>query len=413
MHAQNDDHPQPQHEIRVTQDRYDEVPYDRELIRSGGVTAGRSSGAQPAPRAAQSPPPAAQARRTRPAAAAKPRRRRGFWGTLKLLVFLILVAVVIGAVLLGFRAAAFNDAVSTAPFPSTALLGSLNGDERVNVLLIGYGGPDHDGPYLADSIQILSIDPTTDTTTTIPIPRDLWIEGVGAFPENGKINEVFAAGHAEGGLERGGELMAEVLSEVTGLEIEHWLSIDFAGFRDMVDAAGGVTIDNPVAFAYATSGAQHNAGNWNSGSFEAGEIHLDGNQALAYSRARYTNVVAESTDFARSIRQARVLAALRSELGDGGVGSLLPGLRMMDAMEGRVLTDLSVVDLFLLSSHLSSDRRVDISDGTILTATTNTIGQYILIPADWTGPGAYGGFQAFLADELARPIEEPAASNAP
>lgn len=330
--------------------------------------------------------------------------------TLRTILVVAVLGVLIGGVLLGMRAAAFNGEVSTAGFPSTALFGKLNGDDRVNVLLIGYGGPDHSGPFLADSIQILSIDPQTDTTTTIPIPRDLWIEGVGAFPQNGKINEVFAAGEAEGGLERGGDLMAAVLSDVTGLEIGHWLSIDFTGFRDMIDAVGGVTITNPVAFSWATGSAGHQSGNW-AGSFAAGELELDGEQALAYSRARYTSVVDESTDFARSVRQSRVLAALRSELGGGGLGSLLPGLRLMDAMEGNVLTDLSVIDLFLLSSHLSSDGRIDVSDRTILVATTNTIGQYILIPNDWTGPGAYGGFRAFLADELARPI--PTASPTP
>ncbi len=61
------------------------------------------------------------------------------------------------------------------------------------------------------------------------------------------------------------------------------------------------------------------------GRFEQGELHLDGEQALAYSRARYTSVVSESTDFARSVRQARILAALRAKLGDGGVGSIGPG----------------------------------------------------------------------------------------
>jgi LCP family protein required for cell wall assembly len=325
------------------------------------------------------------------------------------LLFLV-IALGTGAVLLGIRAAAFNEEVSTAGFPSSALFGALNGDDRVNILLVGHGGGNHDGPYLADSIQILSIDPVTDTTTTIPIPRDFWIEGAASFPLNGKINEVFAAGVAEGGRERGGDLMADVLSEVTGLQIDHWLSIDFSGFRDMVDAVGGVTIDNPVAFSYTNNGASHQAGDWSLGAFPAGEIHLDGAQALAYSRARFTSVPAESTDFARSARQARVLAALKTELGDGGVGSLLPGLKLMDAMEGRVLTDVSVIDLALLAPHLSSDRRIEVSDGTILVATTNTDGQYILIPNDWTGPGAYDGFRAFLATELAKPIPTPAPS---
>ena len=380
----------------------DDVPYDRELIRSGGVSrrgdrrrgSGVPSGAQPPRRTGR-----------RPSSAGR---------TIRRILLLLLVAIVIIGVLLVIRAAAFNASVSSALFPSTALLGPLNGDGRVNVLMVGYGGEGHGGAYLADSIQVLSIDAATDTTTTIPIPRDLWIEGVAAFEQNGKANEVFSTGFfsgaddGTGGIDAAGDLMARVVSEVTGLEIEHWLSIDFPGFQDMVDAVGGVTIDNPVAFDYTLVPEEHAAGIWDDGGFAAGEIHLDGAEALAYARARYTNVIAEANDFARSVRQARILGALRTELGDGGIGSILPGLSLMDAMEGRVRTNLSVVDLFLLSSHLTSDRRIELPEGPVLTATTNTDGQYILIPTGWTGPGDYGGLQAYLAGQLSQPISSGA-----
>jgi polyisoprenyl-teichoic acid--peptidoglycan teichoic acid transferase len=370
--------------------RSDDPPYDRELIRSGGVSS-RSA-------------PRRQATGRRPARSGARQRPPGsFLRTVRRVLLLALVAVAVVVVLLGMRAAAFNASVSSAAFPSTALLGPLNGSDRVNILMVGYGGPGHDGAYLADSIQVMSVDPATDTTTTIPIPRDLWIEGVGAFPQNGKINEVFSIGYVsgDGDLDAAGALMADVVSAVTGLEIDHWLSIDFEGFREMVDAVGGVTVDNPVAFQYTTNEEQHRAGNWTKGGFAAGEIHLDGEQALAYARARYTSVVAESTDFARSVRQARIMSALRGSVGDGGPGAIVPGLRLMDAMEGRVRTDLSVVDLYLLSSHLSSDRRIELSEGPVLTATTNTIGQYILIPTGWTGAGDYSPIHRHLATELA------------
>lgn len=375
----------------------DTVPYDRELIRSGRVSQGgdqrRDSGLPPAPR--------------RPGTA---RRRSSTGRTIRTALLLLLVAVIVGGVLLFIRAAAFNGSVSSALFPSTALLGPLNGDGRVNVLMVGYGGEGHEGAYLADSIQVLSIDAATDTTTTIPIPRDLWIEGVSAYPQNGKANEVFSNGYLSGadgeseGLDAAGDLMAAVVSEITGLEVEHWLAIDFPGFEAMVDAVGGVTVDNPVAFDYTLLPQEHEAGIWDDGGFAAGEIQLDGAQALAYARARYTSVIAESNDFARSVRQARILGALRTKLGAGGLGSILPGLSLMDAMEGGVRTDLSAVDLFLLSSHLSSDRRIELTEGPVLTATSNTSGQYILIPTGWTGPGDYGGLQAYLADELSQPI---------
>lgn len=368
-----------------------DLPYDRELIRSGGVAERRGRREVPAQRARADDRSAIVSRR---------RRGRSAWRTIGTVLGLVLVASVIGALLIGLRAAAFNASVSSAPFPSTALLGTLNGDQRVNVLMVGYGGEGHDGGYLADSIQILSIDPSTDTTTTVPIPRDLWIEGLASFGPNVKVNQVFSTGQADGGLDRAGALLADVLSEVTGLEIEHWLSVDFAGFREMVDAVGGVTVDNPVAFGYTMTEGQHAAGDWSTGHFPAGEIHLSGEEALAYARARYTSVPSESNDFARSVRQARIVGALRDELGDGGVGSIVPGMRLMDAMEGRVRTDLSAIDLFLLSSHLQSDRRVELTEGPVLTATSNTNGAYILVPAGWSGPGDYGGLRSYLASEL-------------
>ena len=366
-----------------------QLPYDRELIRSGGVSATR------APRHDVAPP-RASGRVPR----SRPRRPRSAWGAIGVLLTVALIGIVVLTVVLGLRAAAFNASVSSAPFPSTSLLGALNGSERVNVLMVGYGGGEHDGAFLADSIQILSIDPLTDTTTTVPIPRDLWIEGVASYGRSAKVNQVFSTGYSSGGTDRAGSLLAEVLSEVTGLAIGHWLSIDFVGFSSMVDAVGGVTVDNPVAFAYTSTEEQHAAGDWNIGSFEAGQIHLDGEQALAYSRARYTSVFSESNDFARSVRQARILGALRKELGDGGVTSIVPGLRLMDAMEGHVRTDLSAIDLALLSSHLASDRRVELAEGPVLTATSNSNGAYILVPIGWSGPGDYGGLQAYLSNQL-------------
>ena len=143
--------------------RYKDVPYDRELIRSGGVSDRRS-------RERRADLPRADRSSVRYRA---PRRQRSAGTVIRRALAIALVAVAVIAVVIGVRAAAFNASVSSAPFPSSSLLGALNGSDRVNVLLVGYGGPNHGGPFLADSIQIMSIDPATDTTTTIPIPRDL------------------------------------------------------------------------------------------------------------------------------------------------------------------------------------------------------------------------------------------------
>ncbi|MDQ2689258.1 MAG: LCP family protein [Chloroflexota bacterium] len=369
---------------------YEDLPYDRELIRSGGVTDGR--------RRRERPP--VRRRDDEPYPYYQPRTRRSRGRALSRVLKAALLAAVVVVVLVIVRAALFNASVSSAFFPSTALLGPLNGSERVNVLLVGYGGPNHGGPFLADSIQVMSIDPTTDTTTTIPIPRDLWVEGVSGYDRNSKVNEVFSVGNAEAGLDHAGRLLADVVGQVTGLEIDHVISIDFDGFREMVDAVGGVTVENPTEFSYTLAPEKHAVGDWSDGTFPAGEIQLNGDEALAYSRARYTSVPSESNDFARSVRQSRVLGAMRAAAGGGGIGAIIPGLRLMDAMEGRVRTDLSAIDLYLLSSHLQSDRRVELTEGPVLTASTSSNGAYILLPTGWAGPGDYGVIRSYLAGEL-------------
>lgn len=347
---------------------------------------------------------------------AGPRRLRSIKRTLLLIVLLLLIGVALGAILIWQRVSAFNETVSTAPTTSSSLFGPLGGDERVNVVLFGYGGSEHrGGSYLADSIQIISIDPATDSTTMIPIPRDLWVEGNPSIPNNGKINEAFAIGYQAGGIEEAARFTSSVLSEVTGLELKHWLAIDFAGFRAMVDAVGGVTVVNPTAFSYTWDEGSFHAGNFNGGTFDQGELHLNGQLALDYSRSRYTSVPAESSDFARSVRQQRVLSSLRSKLGDGGMASIGPGLEMMDALAGRMKTDLSAIDLFLLSGHLNPDRRIELTEGVILEATSNTIGQYILVVIGRATSTDYTPLHDYLRTELARPIPTPvpAASTAP
>lgn len=339
------------------------------------------------------------------AAVIRPRRRMPIRAVLTIGLLLLLIIAVVGGILLWGRVSAFNASVSTASAASSALWGPLGGEDRVNIALFGYGGAEHkSGNYLADSIQILSIDPVNGTSTIIPIPRDFWVEGMPEMPENGKINEAFALGYQAGGLEEAGRFTTAVLSRVTGLRIDHWMAIDFAGFREMVDAVGGVTVRNPRKFWFTWSEAAYRAGRFRDGSFERGVLHLDGARALTYARVRYTNRRDEASDFARSIRQQRVLAALRDKMGDGGIGSLGPGLAMMDALAGRMKTDLSALDLFLLSGHLRPDRRIELEEGVVLEATTNTIGQYILVVIGRATPTDYAPLQQFLADELAKPI---------
>jgi LCP family protein required for cell wall assembly len=340
-------------------------------------------------------------------------RPRRWKRNLVLILLVVLLSGCTGSWLLWQRVAAFNDAVSSAGSLSSSLLFPLWGSERVNVAMYGYGGPEHTGgTYLADSIIILSIDPRTGTTTMIPIPRDLWVEGLDEIPD-GKINEAFANGYVRGGVREAGKTATDVLTKITGLKIDHWMALDFTGFKAMIDAVGGVTVDNPVAFQYTWEEGKFFAGIWDGGSFAAGPIFLDGVHALDYSRSRYNSVKAESTDFARSVRQQRVLAALRAKLGGGGIGALGPGLAIMDSLKGLMATDLSAIDLYLLSSHLGADRRIELSEGVILEATFNSAGQYVFVVIGRSSGTDYAPLQGYLQTQLALPVNSPVPSPSP
>ncbi|MEX0629971.1 MAG: LCP family protein [Chloroflexota bacterium] len=352
----------------------------------------------------------ADARRAaEPAAGAVPIRRVLLSGLL-----LLIGGVVVGSVLLWQRVDAFNRAVSSAPSLSSSLLGPLSGNQPVNVAFLGYAGREgHGGQYLADSINILSVDPATSATTLIAIPRDLWVEGHPLFPENGKINEAFAAGWDMGGVHEAGHAATDVLEYVTGLSIDHWIALDFDGLAAVVDAVGGVTIDNPRAFAYTLNEQNFQSGFFEAGSFEAGTLELDGAAALAYARARYTSVPEEVGDFARSERQQRVLAALRARLGDGLPGSIGPGLALMDALSTHLATDLSAIDLALLSGHLAADRRIALTEGIILEATTTSDGRYTLVVIGRADGADYTPLHAYLAAALAEPMPTPIPTGSP
>ncbi|MGN6565258.1 MAG: LCP family glycopolymer transferase, partial [Thermomicrobiales bacterium] len=83
------------------------------------------------------------------------------------------------------------------PVGNSPVIQRIRAGERVTVLLLGFGGPGHDGGYLTDSIQVLSFDPKTSVVTLISVPRDLWVliptyQGRGGYW--GKINEAYTVG---------------------------------------------------------------------------------------------------------------------------------------------------------------------------------------------------------------------------
>ena len=282
-------------------------------------------------------------------------------------------------------------------------------DQRINILLLGYGGPGHDGPYLTDSVMLLSIRPGSHEAIMISLPRDLWVK-IPALPNNrnmsGKLNSAYAIGTdrvdypnvrsdwktATGG----GDLAAATVSQVTGQPIDYWVGVDFKAFRDVVNALGGIkvnvptTLDDPYFPAGETTGMMHIH-------IDAGSQQFDGERALEYARSRET-----TSDFDRSRRQQLIMLAVRQRV--FSVNAVPHLLSLLSALQDNVRTNLRPAEMQQLASlagHIRDQdiRRVAVDTSNFLRSGYSANGQYILQPLDPT----YGALQRYLAMALADP----------
>lgn len=112
-------------------------------------------------------------------------------------------------------------------------------NDRVNLVLLGIGGGDHDGANLTDTIILLSYKLSTKQLAMMSLPRDLYVKipGVGW----NKINAVNAYAEKEE-KKSGGEATRQFLSDLLGAEINYYTIIDFSGFSKLVDEFGGVDV---------------------------------------------------------------------------------------------------------------------------------------------------------------------------
>jgi len=178
--------------------------------------------------------------------------------------------------------------------------------DRVNILILGMGGAQHEGPYLTDTIILASLKPSTQQVGLLSIPRDLYVP----IPDYGwqKINFANALGVARS--KDGGALASQVVSDVFDLPIHYWVRVDFNLFKNLIDEFGGVEIEVENSFSdYQFPGPNFT---YRVVSFEKGKQIMNGERALQFVRSRHgTN--GEGSDFARAKRQQKLLFALKEK----------------------------------------------------------------------------------------------------
>lgn len=229
------------------------------------------------------------------------------WKNLTLLVIVSLLLLFTAAWILP-RAFSFQLDFATIltkliPAPAISAEEEKNG---INLLILWRGGLENDAPDLTDSIILAHYSAGEETTfTTISIPRDLYIKS----SELGhvKINEVYSTTKRLHDEETAFKAIMEVVSEITGQEINYYFMMDFSGFKSLVDHIGGVEIDVPERLY----DSEYPTKNWwyTIVDIPAGLQHFDGDKALKYARSRHT-----TSDFDRSRRQQLVIEGIREKL---------------------------------------------------------------------------------------------------
>jgi LCP family protein required for cell wall assembly len=315
------------------------------------------------------------------------RRRRGVGCLVSLLIVLVLVVVLF---LTAQKALAFGSAISNQN-PLSTQTGYMNGSGRVNFLIMGYGGSGHDGAYLTDSMVIISLLPQSHHTTLISIPRDLWVQNPPNSGNYTKLNAVYpvAAGDTNANPIAGGDATAAKISLITGLQVNYWMTINFSGFKDFIDAIGGVDVNVPDGFTanYPANDDPSINPNWIKVKFTPGEQHMDGARAIVYARARYVlDNPAEGSDFARSARQQLIMKAALAKLKQWQTWPSL--FNAMDKLQKTLYSNFSLADLtsFALKMDLNNAHRVGLSTSNVLENAQSSDGQSILQPInnDWT-----------------------------
>jgi LCP family protein required for cell wall assembly len=252
-------------------------------------------------------------------------KRVAFWTILGLIVLLIIWTVA------GYFSVRSGDSDANArlqriaPGIDTVLKpsGGLLMNNAANTLLIGTdhsenGQAGRSTDDHSDSLMVLHTDPKSHRLVFLSLPRDLraTIPGYGSA----KINAAMQLG--------GPKLAIRTVEEFTGLAINHVVIVDFGSFVQLIDAVGGIDVNVPenilsnrfdCPYSTATRCQQ-----WQGWRFHKGMTHMNGHQALIYSRIRENRLNPADSDISRGGHQQQVMQATLSKLASAGTFFRLP-----------------------------------------------------------------------------------------
>ncbi|MDD3474535.1 MAG: LCP family protein [Candidatus Dojkabacteria bacterium] len=179
-----------------------------------------------------------------------------------------------------------------------------------NILLVGIDTREGGDLLNTDTIILASYNHETHDVTMVSIPRDFHVQVNPDVYWFNRINSVYSTYEAKGegqGLLR----LREVVTEITGIEIQYHAMIDFKGFVELIDTLGGIDVYVENSFTDYRYPAEPG---YKTVSFEEGPQHMDGSTALEYARSRHSLQNGEGSDFARARRQQNVISAVTDKI---------------------------------------------------------------------------------------------------
>ncbi len=256
--------------------------------------------------------------------------------------FLLKLAVVLAILALGinYLAGLVYDKMNYHEIESLALA-PLKEDGVVNILLIGNDSRENGEDGRSDAMILLSISSNTKKMYMTSLLRDMYVEIPGH--DGNRLNAAYAFG--------GAELLMETIETNLDIEVNHYVLVNFEAFANLVDAVGGVNLEltrqeqeyvNGYLVEYnALTGKEQGTDNLEIN--DGGMVHLNGPQALAYTRNRYLG-----TDFGRTERQRKVL----TEVIKGLPKAVLTNPKeLIDGLMPNLTTNLTKLDCIRLAGE--------------------------------------------------------------
>ncbi|WP_223701270.1 polyisoprenyl-teichoic acid--peptidoglycan teichoic acid transferase TagU [Sutcliffiella deserti] len=257
--------------------------------------------------------------------------------------FIILV-IVIGIVTIGvgiFAFSVYKSLENTATDMHTPL-DRTSSDKRpaevdfkkrdpLSFLILGVDERDNDSGR-SDSMIVLTVNPNEQSMQMVSIPRDTRTEMVGEdYGFMDKINHAYAFG--------GPEMSIATVENFLDIPIDYYVQVNMESFKDIVDAVGGVKVDNNLSFSYGGD------------EFPEGELELDGESALNYSRMRYED---PDNDFGRQKRQRAIIQGVIDK--GASVSSITKFDDILDVLGNNVRTNLTFDEMVDIQSNYKDAR---------------------------------------------------------